>query len=70
MKENEVDVVMLWFHKYGYPIYTLTHKGDVKKIVQELLDKGVLAFGRWGSWQYWNTDKIYEEAMKLNVLNT
>ena len=67
IKEGEIDVVKSWFHKYGYPIYTLTHKENVKTIVRELADRGVLTFGRWGSWQYWNTDRIYEEAVKLSV---
>ena len=67
VRENEVDVVKAWFHKYGYPIYTLTRREDVDIITRELADKGILTFGRWGSWQYWNTDRIYEEAMKLSV---
>lgn len=67
VKENEVDVVKAYLHKYGYPIYTLTHREDVDIISQELAQKGILTFGRWGNWQYWNTDKIYEEAMKQKI---
>jgi len=67
VKESEVEVVKAWFHRYGYPIYTLTHREDVDIITQELAQKGILTFGRWGNWQYWNTDKIYEESMKLKI---
>jgi protoporphyrinogen oxidase len=64
IKETEIDVVEIWFHKYGYPIYTLTHKEDTEVIIRELIQKGIVTFGRWGEWQYWNTDKIYEKAME------
>ena len=67
VEEKEIDVVKAWFHKYGYPIYTLTHGEDVDLITRELAEKNILTFGRWGSWQYWNTDKIYEEAMKIKI---
>jgi len=67
VKESEIDVAKAWFHRYGYPIYTLTHREDVDIITQELAQKGILTFGRWGNWQYWNTDKIYEESMKLEI---
>jgi protoporphyrinogen oxidase len=64
IKETEIDVVEIWFHKYGYPIYTLTHQEDTEVITRELIQKGIVTFGRWGEWQYWNTDKIYEKAME------
>jgi protoporphyrinogen oxidase len=64
IKETEIDVVEIWFHKYGYPIYTLTHQEDTEVIIRELIQKGIVTFGRWGEWQYWNTDKIYEKAME------
>ena len=67
LKENEVDAVKAWFHKYGYPIYTLTHREDVDIITRELADKGISTFGRWGNWEYWNTDKIYEKSMELII---
>ena len=67
VKENEVDVVKAYLHKYGYPIYTLTHREDVDIISQELTQKGILTFGRWGNWEYWNTDKIYENSLKINL---
>jgi len=65
IKENEVDVVKAWIHRYGYPIYTLTHGEDIDIITRELTQKGILTFGRWGNWQYWNTDRIFEEARRL-----
>jgi len=67
IRENEIDVIKAWHHKYGYPIYTLTRKSDVNTIERHLAEKKILTFGRWGNWQYWNTDKIYEKAMEIKL---
>jgi protoporphyrinogen oxidase len=67
VKESEVEVVKAWLHRYAYPIYTLTHREDVDIITQELAQKGILTFGRWGNWQYWNTDKIFERALEIKL---
>jgi protoporphyrinogen oxidase len=65
LREGEVDVVTGWLHEYGYPIYTLSHSSDVGNLERFLREMGVVPFGRWGIWQYWNTDRIFEEAQKL-----
>jgi len=68
IREDEVEIVEAWYNKYGYPIHTLTYANDVAIITQNLAKMGVLTFGRWGNWQYWNTDKIYEKAV-LSTFN-
>jgi len=65
---NEIEVAKAWCHKYGYPIYTLTHKEDVNIITQELIEMGIITFGRWGNWEYWNTDKIFEKALEIKLI--
>jgi len=67
VREKDIVVVASWFHKYGYPIYTLSHSKDTRIIEEELRETGVITFGRWGNWQYWNTDKIYEKSMDLHL---
>jgi len=67
LREGEVEVVAAWFHEYGYPVYTLTHSSDVATLERYLQELGAIPFGRWGSWQYWNTDRIFEEAQKLTL---
>ena len=67
VRDDEIELVEAWFHKYGYPIYTLTHRKDVDIITQELAQKSILTFGRWGNWQYWNTDKIFERALEIKL---
>jgi hypothetical protein len=48
-------------------VYALTHSGDVAVLERCLRELGVVPFGRWGGWQYWNTDRIFEEAQKLTL---
>ena len=64
IKENEVEVARAWIHKYGYPIYTLTHHQDRETIEIYLKQLNIITLGRWGNWHYWNTDKIYENVMR------
>jgi protoporphyrinogen oxidase len=66
-REEEVEVVAVWFHRYGYPVYTLTHSQDVAMLEAALTEMHVETFGRWGNWQYWNTDRIFEESQKLKL---
>ena len=63
----ELDVVSAWYHRYGYPIYTLTHTQDTSIIKNALSEIGVITLGRWGEWQCWNTDKIYERINELEL---
>jgi protoporphyrinogen oxidase len=66
--DNEIEVAKAWYHKYGYPIYTSTHEKDVNTITQKLAEVGVITFGRWGNWQYWNTDKIFERSLEMKLI--
>jgi UDP-galactopyranose mutase (EC 5.4.99.9) len=66
LNDYELEVVEAWYHRYGYPIYTLTHSQDTSIIKNALSEIGVITLGRWGEWQYWNTDKIYERINELS----
>lgn len=50
------------FYKWAYPIYTLTHTEDVKLITEWLKDNNILPLGRFGSFEYMNMDRVYEQA--------
>lgn len=65
VKESEVEVMRIWFHKYGYPIYTKTHHQDRETVEKYLSEIGVITFGRWGNWHYWNTDVIYKKTLEM-----
>jgi len=50
------------FYKWAYPVYTLTHTEDVKLITEWLKDNNILPLGRFGSFEYMNMDRVYEQA--------
>ena len=63
--EDRIEVINSWFHKYGYPIYTNTHN-IYREIIEKYLGEiGIVTFGRWGSWHYWNTDVIYKKSTEI-----
>ena len=65
VSENNVEVTKVWFHKYGYPVYTKTHSTDREIIERYLGELGIKTFGRWGNWHYWNTDVIYKKSAEI-----
>mgnify|MGYP001626204748 CR=1 FL=1 len=65
VKGNDVIFIKSWIHKYGYPIYRLNHVRVRGTILGWLEDLGIKSVGRWGSWHYWNIDRVYEEVIKL-----
>ncbi|MCC6019322.1 MAG: FAD-dependent oxidoreductase [Candidatus Verstraetearchaeota archaeon] len=64
-KRQDVIFTRTWFHKYGYPIYTLDHKRVRENVLSWLTEQNIASTGRWGSWHYWNMDKVIEEAFLL-----
>jgi len=49
IREEDIAVVATKSHKYGYPIYTLSHSIDTQIIEGELKETRVITFGRWGN---------------------
>lgn len=64
-KAEEVEAAEAWIHKYGYPVYTLTHAEDREAVESHLRQIGITTVGRWGNWHYWNTDMIYKKINEL-----
>ena len=61
---NDVVFTKTWLNEFGYPVYNKKHL-ETRKIIFEYLEKiGVHSVGRWGSWHYWNTDKVYEAVLE------
>ena len=60
-----------WVNKYGYPIYVKWHSKMRNELMESLHEMGILSVGRWGSWQYWNTDKVHEAVLsEMNFAGT
>lgn len=65
VKEQQVLRVKAWLHEYGYPLHTLTRRKVLQEIHGWLYEVGITSIGRWGSWEYWNMDRVYAEVLKL-----
>ena len=65
-REQDIIFTEAWTHKFGYPVYTKNYQEKNRKILAYLADLGMPSVGRWGSWEYWNTDKVFE-AVKRSV---
>ncbi|MEM2104441.1 MAG: FAD-dependent oxidoreductase [Candidatus Bathyarchaeia archaeon] len=64
LKRDEVLFTKAWLHEYGYPIYRIGHREKRDTIMRWLKGRKVISTGRWGSWHYWNMDKVYDEVLK------
>ncbi|MEM4474532.1 MAG: FAD-dependent oxidoreductase [Candidatus Bathyarchaeia archaeon] len=62
-KRNEVLLTRVWVHEYGYPIHKIGYKKIRETIMLWLREQNIVSAGRWGSWQYWNMDKVYEDII-------
>lgn len=65
LEGRQVLFVKAWHHKYGYPVHTISSNKARSVVLQWLRDMGVYSVGRWGSWQYWNTDKVYQAVKNM-----
>jgi protoporphyrinogen oxidase len=66
VRGEEVEVVGVWVHEYGYPVYRLDHNERREEVLRWLSELGLASVGRWGSWHYWNMDRVFE-AVKATV---
>jgi len=64
-KREDVLFIKAWLHEYGYPIHVLGNRKKRKKFLQWLEEQNIISIGRWGSWQYWNMDKVYKEILAI-----
>lgn len=67
-KESEVIFTRVWMNEFGYPIYSNGHNDLRQAYFNYLNQVGIFTVGRWGSWHYWNTDKVFE-AVKKEISN-
>ena len=52
---------------YAYPIPSLGWAGAIADVLARAEAEGIFGLGRWGQWQYFNSDVCIHEAMRLAV---
>lgn len=71
--ENETAVNWTDFHKekYAYVIYDLNHRKNTDYVLGYLKSNKIESCGRFAEFEYLNSDRVIENAMKLaNTLNS
>jgi protoporphyrinogen oxidase len=51
--------------QHAYPVYTLNRDRDIKAIISWGTKKGVISLGRWGCWDYMNSDVCMIQSMEV-----
>lgn len=54
-----------YMNEVAYPIPVIGHSQAIKNILRYYKDKNLFGVGRWGQWQYFNSDVCIWEAMKF-----
>ena len=61
-KRSDIHSYVLKRFEYAYVIYNLEHRKSVNKIIDYYNKFGVKFLGRWGSWEYLNSDQVILNA--------
>jgi UDP-galactopyranose mutase len=51
--------------KFGYPVYTHSRREIMSEIRAWLESKGIFTFGRFGGWEYANSDEFIRQGKEL-----
>jgi hypothetical protein len=52
-------------NRHAYPIPTLGWAKSIERVLSFGESRGIFGLGRWGQWQYFNSDVCVHEAMRL-----
>ena len=64
-KVKDIKKIEIKKFKYAYVIYDLNHRKNVDNLLNFYQSKGVNFIGRWGSWEYMNSDQVIYQSLKL-----
>lgn len=65
-KDSDINFKELKKFKYAYVIYDLNHRKNVDKLIKEYSKLDIHLLGRWGSWEYLNSDQVIKQAKDLS----
>ncbi len=64
-KKSDINFKSLKRFKYAYVIYDLNHRKSVDKIINYYKKKNITFLGRWGSWEYLNSDQVIAQSFGI-----
>lgn len=59
------DALAVAHNRYAYPVPVLGWARTIAAVLAHVEPRGVYGLGRWGQWQYFNSDVCVHEAMRL-----
>jgi protoporphyrinogen oxidase len=65
-KKLDIKDILIKKFKYAYVVYDVDHRKNVDTILSFYKKKGVDFTGRWGSWEYLNSDQVIHQSKKLS----
>ena len=65
-KRSDIHSYVLKKFEYAYVIYNLEHRKSVDSIINYYNKCGVKFLGRWGTWEYLNSDQVIKNAKILS----
>ena len=64
-KNSDINFKSLKKFKHAYVIYDLNHRKNVDTLKKIYESKNIHLLGRWGSWEYLNSDQVIKQAKIL-----
>lgn len=64
-KNSDINFKSLKKFKHAYVIYDLNHRKNVDTLKKIYENKNIHLLGRWGSWEYLNSDQVIKQAKNL-----
>jgi protoporphyrinogen oxidase len=64
-KKNDIKKFQIKSFKFAYVIYDLDHRKNVDYLLNEYKKKGIYCLGRWGSWEYLNSDQVIKQSKNI-----
>ena len=63
---KDINFKSLKKFEYAYVIYDLNHRKNVDRLKKIYENKNIDLIGRWGSWEYLNSDQVIKQAKDLS----
>ncbi len=65
-KNNDIIKYDIKDFKYAYVIYDINHRTNVDKLIKYYKKNNIICSGRFGSWEYLNSDQVIKQSKILS----